>query len=163
MSAAADPAPETRPAPRPTRGPLLLGLVLALLGAGAGFGVVRMGLFGDGGVGPAQGVAADPQPIAPGAFVPIAPILVNLPGGDGVRFLRFEAQLEVDPAERDEVAALLPRVVDVLNGYLRALRVTEIEDPAALPRLRAQMLRRIQVVAGGERVRDLLIMELVVN
>jgi flagellar FliL protein len=54
-------------------------------------------------------------------------------------------------------------VVDVLNGYLRALEPREIEDPAALMRIRAQMLRRVQVVAGGDRVRDLLVMEFVVN
>ena len=39
----------------------------------------------------------------------------------------------------------------------------DIEDPAALARLRAQMLRRIQVVTGEGQVRDLLITEFVLN
>ena len=57
----------------------------------------------------------------------------------------------------------MPPIIDVLNGYLRALEVTDIEDPAALTRLRSQMLRRAQVVAGPERINDLLIMEFVLN
>ena len=58
---------------------------------------------------------------------------------------------------------LRPRILDVLNGYLRAVEVAELEDPSALVRLRAQMLRRIQVVAGEGRVNDLLISEFVLN
>jgi flagellar protein FliL len=57
----------------------------------------------------------------------------------------------------------MPRIVDVLNGYLRAVEVREFEDPAALVRLRAQMLRRVQIVTGEGRVRDLLVTEFVLN
>ena len=49
------------------------------------------------------------------------------------------------------------------NSYLRALELRDLEDPSALTRLRAQMLRRVQVVAGPERVNDLLVMEFVLN
>ena len=58
---------------------------------------------------------------------------------------------------------LLPRVTDVLNGYLRAVSVEKLEEPTALIMLRAQMLRRIQIITGEGRVRDLLIMEFVLN
>jgi flagellar FliL protein len=57
----------------------------------------------------------------------------------------------------------MPRVLDVLNSYLRAVEVAELEDPAALVTLRAQMLRRIQLVTGPDRVRDVLITEFVLN
>ena len=60
-------------------------------------------------------------------------------------------------------SGLMPRVLDVLNTYLRAVEVRDLEEPAALARLRAQMLRRIQVVTGEGRVRDLLIAEFVLN
>ena len=56
-----------------------------------------------------------------------------------------------------------PRVMDVLNSYLRAVEVSDLEDPSALISLRAQMLRRIQLVTGEGRVRDLLIMEFVLS
>jgi flagellar FliL protein len=58
---------------------------------------------------------------------------------------------------------LLPRIADVLNGYMRAIDVTQLEDPAALVRMRAQLLRRIQIVTGEGRVRDLLVTEFVLN
>ena len=53
--------------------------------------------------------------------------------------------------------------MDVLNSYLRAVAVSDLEDPSALVSLRAQMLRRIQLVTGEGRVRDLLIMEFVLS
>ena len=62
-----------------------------------------------------------------------------------------------------EVTRLSPRVLDVLNGYLRVIAVDELSDPTSLARLRAQMLRRIQVVTGAGRVSDLLVTQFVVN
>ncbi|MEL7416552.1 MAG: flagellar basal body-associated FliL family protein, partial [Pseudomonadota bacterium] len=58
---------------------------------------------------------------------------------------------------------LKPRISDVLNTYLRAVSLDELENPAAMLRLRAQMLRRIQLVTGEGRVRDLLISEFILN
>ena len=62
-----------------------------------------------------------------------------------------------------EVEAIKPRIVDVLNGYLRAIDIASLEDPATLPRLRAQMLRRVQVVTDPGRVEGILIMEFVLS
>jgi flagellar FliL protein len=90
-------------------------------------------------------------------------MIISIGRGGLARHLRFEAQLEVDPARASEVTTLMPRVVDVLNGYLRAVDVSDLEDPASLVRLRAQMLRRVQIVTGEGAVRDLLVMEFVVN
>ena len=58
---------------------------------------------------------------------------------------------------------LMPRIQDVLNSYLRAVEVRQLEDPSALLRLRAQMLRRVQIVTGEGRVRDLLILGICVE
>jgi len=80
-----------------------------------------------------------------------------------MRHLRFRGELEVIPRHKAEVERLLPRVVDVLNTYLRALRIEDIEDSSGLMRLRAQMLRRVQIVTGADRINDLLIMEFVIN
>ena len=83
------------------------------------------------------------------------------------RKLRAEAgsfwDMALTPKYAAEVTLLLPRIVDVMNGYLRALDPKVMEDPAALVRIRAQMLRRIQIVTGEGRVRDLLITEFVLN
>ena len=58
---------------------------------------------------------------------------------------------------------VLPRIIDVLNTYLRAVSEDELGKPAALERLRAQMLRRIQVVTEQGQVKDLLITEFVLG
>ena len=67
------------------------------------------------------------------------------------------------PSSAAAVQAEMPRIVDALNTYLRAVEVRDLEDPAALTRLRAQMLRRVQIVTGAGEVRDLLVTEFVLN
>ncbi len=144
--------------------PLVLGLVLALAGGGAGFLAVSSGLIGEAGGAFDRTRGADlPPPMGPVAFVALDPLIVNLSGQAGRQYLRFSAQLEVAPEFLSEIQALRPRIIDVLNGYLRAVQPADLEDPTALMRLRAQMLRRVQIVAGQDRVRDLLIMEFVIN
>jgi flagellar FliL protein len=158
--------------------PLLIGLVLALAGAGGGFYATYAGLL-DGVLGGGHEAAtgqdghgtdddhatADAHDAGGGdvGFVPIEPITINLgPRGES-RHLRFAAQLEVPSGSADEVARLMPRIMDVLNIYLRALDPHEFEEPAALLRLRAQMLRRVQIVTGPGLVNDLLVIEFVFN
>jgi len=142
--------------------PLVLGLVLAVVLGGGGFYVTWSGLL----FAPDQGPAGhDPEVAAlPDVeFVPIEPLIISLGPGAQSSHLRFTAQLEVDRLHGREVTHLLPRILDVLNGYLRAVEVADLEDPASLVRLRAQMLRRIQIVTGEGRVRDLLVTEFVLN
>ena len=147
------------PAPRRSRLPLVIGLVLALLAGGGGFYAVYSGLLND--------LLPDAQPAPPsmgdGAFLEIAPLTVSIGGIGETRHLRFAATLEVPRRHEADVARLMPRILDVLNGYLRAVEPEEFGRPGALIRLRAQMLRRIQIVAGDGRVRDLLITEFVLN
>lgn len=144
--------------------PLLLGLGLAALLGGGGFYAAQSGLLPFGGGAEAHAAAAPSvAPLPDVSFVPLDPLVISLGSAAQNRHLRFRAQLEVDSARKPEVEALLPRVIDVLNGYLRAVEIAELEDPSALIRLRAQMLRRVQIVTGEGRVRDLLVMEFVLN
>ena len=145
--------------------PLILGLVLALAGGGGGFYAVSTGLIlgkGSGEEHVEEQESLEVKNMPDVAFVPIEPLVISI-GGNDVRHLRFRAQLEVRPAYQAEVEKLMPRVVDVLNSYLRAVAVEDLSNNSALVRLRAQMLRRVQVVTGGDRVNDLLIMEFVLN
>lgn len=145
--------------------PLILGVVLALAGGGGGFFAVQSGLLF---------ASEDPDAkhekseeaiaaLPPISFVALDPLVVSLASGGPHTHLRFAAQLEVVPDYQSEVETLKPRIVDVLNGYLRAVDPAELADAQILARLRGQMLRRVQVVAGEGRVKDLLIMEFVLN
>ena len=97
------------------------------------------------------------------SFVPIAPVVINLGDDPGARFLRFAAELEVSGSDSADVTKLLPRIVDVLNSYLRAVDLVNLQDRSAIIRIRSQLLRRIQLVVGTGRVRDVLITEFVLN
>jgi len=114
--------------------PLIIGLVLAMVGGGGGFFAVQSGmLFGESGeedeqmaeeINAAQSFTA--------SFVPIDPLIISLPGTGGRDHLRFSAQLEVVPEFVAEIEAIKPRIVDVLNEYLRAVDLEELEDPTVL-------------------------------
>jgi flagellar protein FliL len=144
--------------------PLLIGIVLMLILGGGGFYATYSGMILGGGTEVADDHAPDGETAVPDiAFVPIDPLIVSLGTSGRARHLRFSSQLEVSKAHQEEVTMLMPRILDVLNGYLRAVEVAELEDPSALIRLRAQMLRRVQIVSGEGRVRDLLVTEFVLN
>jgi len=159
----------------PSRLPLIIGLVLALVGGGGGFYAAWAGLlpFGPGATreeaategGSGNGGARGQQVVDFGhlVYVPIEPLVISFSDGDRSRHLRFRSELEVPGDEASEVTRVMPRIIDVLNTYLRALRLSDLEESTALPRLRAQMLRRVQAVVGRARVNDLLVMEFVLN
>ncbi|NTT86662.1 flagellar basal body-associated FliL family protein [Tabrizicola fusiformis] len=156
--AESDSPPEAEP--RKSKKPLLIGAGLAVLLGGGGFYATWSGLIPGGGHAEAVAEVADLPDIA---FVPVEPLIISLGPGGANRHLRFASQIEANGPHVAEVTLLLPRIIDVMNGYLRALDAKVMEDPAALVRIRSQMLRRIQIVTGEGRVRDLLITEFVLN
>ncbi|MEM6340121.1 MAG: flagellar basal body-associated FliL family protein [Pseudomonadota bacterium] len=145
--------------------PLILAFCALLLGGAGGFYTTFSGmLFGaesheDA---PKKEMAGDLN-LANASFVPIEPLVVSLSPASRRQHLRFRANLEVPTQYQEEVETVMPRIVDVLNGYLRALEISDIENASALTRIRAQMLRRVQIVAGEGRVTDLLVVEFVLN
>lgn len=158
--ATADEEVEEKPKPGLMK-PLIFGVVGALVAGGGGFFVtysgIAQGLMG-------SGKAEAPKPVDRSTvFLPLDPLTVSLGSRANARVLRFRAELEVGTDYREEVDGLRPRIFDVLNTFLRAVDESELEDPTAMTRLRAQMLRRIQVVTGEGRVKDLLIIEFVLS
>ncbi len=148
------------PPQKKSKVPVLIGLFLALLLGGGGFYATFSGMI----LG-AQGAAAhgDAAALPDIAFVPIDPVVVSLGQTAQNRHLKFTSQIEVETVYAAEVTLLLPRILDVLNSYLSAVDPTALEGQAAIVRIRAQLLRRIQMVTGEGRVRDLLITEFVLN
>lgn len=158
---------------------LLIGGGLMVLTGLGGFAAVSMGLvpgLGGGEEAAEQVLALDEAPAAEGeapgegpldvadlAFVAAPPMTVTLGSGGERMHLRFQAQLEVPPEKAGAVEALMPRIADVLGGYLRALDPAAVEAPGAQVRLRSQMLRRVRLVAGSDAVRDLLVTDFVIN
>ena len=137
---------------------IFIGAGLALLLGGVGFFLTWSGLVPVAASGPADAVS----PLPDIAFVPLGTVTVSLPRTPPLT-VRFTAQLEVSAPYEGEVAALMPRILDVLNGYLRAVDPSRYQETGALLEIRAQLLRRIQVVTGEGRVRDLLVTEFIVQ
>lgn len=146
---------------------LLFGLVSGVvLGGGAFFATYSGAVplpFGEATPEPEAHGAAPATPVELVAYIPLDPILVTVGRGETERHLQFAAQIEVEAGAQAAAAALTPRALDVLNTYLRAVAPADVEDPASLMRMRAQMLRRLKVVMGETVVRDLLVSEFILR
>lgn len=143
--------------------PAMIGVGLMMAGAAGGYFALQSGLLPFG-----ESPATIARPVAPSevpdvGYVPLDPLVISLTDSGRLLHLRFRAQVEVNRAHHGDVELLAPRITDVLNTYLRALEYRELQAPHALTVLRAQMLRRINVVVGEGRVTDLLIMEFVLS
>lgn len=157
--AAANPQKISEPSGKKRRFlPLIIGGVGGAVLGGAGFFVTYSGFL------PLSTNATRSSDVSVDfAFIALEPIMVSLAPNPDARLLRFSAEFEVSAASVAEVERLRPRLVDMINLYLRAVSPAELNEPAALLRLRAQLLRRAQVIAGDGHIRDILITEFVLT
>ncbi|WP_171237940.1 flagellar basal body-associated protein FliL [Ruegeria sp. HKCCA5763] len=146
---------------------ILIGLILAIAGAAGGYFLTSSGLIPLGG----KATQETSQDMEKGnsvkalenvGFLALPPVVVSV-NSDSTRHLKFHAQLEVNAPYMADVEKMQPRIMDVLNGYLRAVELQDLEDSLALMRIRGHLLRRIEIVVGEGRVRDVLVMEFVLN
>jgi flagellar FliL protein len=79
-------------------------------------------------------------------------------------YLKLSTSLELETAdEKAGVTALMPRIVDQFQGYLRELRIDDLKGSAGVLRLKEELLRRINAAAAPYRVRDVLLKEMIVQ
>lgn len=143
---------------------LLLSLVLFSLGAGLGYFGISGGLLH---WGESQSKTTIHNTTDAGipevAFVPIPSLTITLPQDAKNTHLRFSAQIEVPKEHQSDVEFLIPRIQDLMNGYLCALTTDDIERPGALFEIRLQLFRRIVMVVGLGRANGLLVTEFILN
>ncbi len=99
------------------------------------------------------------------AFFDMPDIVVNIQTADGTpAYLKLSVSLELDAAdEKPGLQALMPRIVDQFQSYLRELRVDDLRGSAGVMRLKEELLRRINVAAAPFAVRDVLLKEMIVQ
>ncbi len=99
------------------------------------------------------------------AFLAIPTIIVNLNTEDGTpRYLRLTVQLEMeDASEKDAVQAVIPRVIDQFQTYLRELRVRDLRGSAGIYRLQMELLWRVNQATDPIEVKDVLFQEILVQ
>ncbi len=100
-----------------------------------------------------------------GLFVTVPAMLVNLNTDDDTpRYLRLSVQIELkSPADYGAVEAVLPRVVDQFQTYLRELRVKDLRGSAGIYRLQMELLWRVNQAAKPVRVKDVLFQEILIQ
>ncbi len=143
---------------------LILSVLLCLLGAGLGYFGISSGMIPLGHTTSETSAPHDAPAALPDiAFVDIPTLIVTLPPGATNEHLRFSGQIEVPTKYQGDVEYLLPRIQDVMNGYLRALTAEDIEGPGALFKIRLHLFRRIVMVVGLGKANSLLVTEFILN
>jgi flagellar protein FliL len=135
--------------------------LLGGLGAGAHFSGLTAKLLG----GDEQVEQAAAQPRKPAVFYNLPEMLVNLnTAGRRTSFLKISVSLELENAtDIPRIEAVMPRIVDNFQIYLRELRVEDLRGSAGLYRLREELLSRVNTAAQPARVNDVLFKEMLVQ
>ncbi len=99
------------------------------------------------------------------AFLEIPTMIVNLNSPDGnPRYLRLSVQLELENNEdMAAVEAVIPRVIDQFQTYLRELRVKDLRGSAGVYRLQMELLWRVNQAAAPIEVKDVLFQEILIQ
>lgn len=134
------------------------GAVVLLGGAGAG---AFMFLGG----GHKEEHAAAPA-AKPAVFFDVPEVLVNLSGANSERtqYLKVKVVLELPDAKiKEQIAPVMPRLLDTFQTYLRELRASDLDGSAGLYRLKEELTRRVNVAIAPNRVNAVLFKEIVVQ
>ncbi len=99
------------------------------------------------------------------AFLEIPTMIVNLNTEDGTpRYLRLSVQLELgDPLDMEAVQAVIPRVIDQFQTYLRELRVKDLRGSSGIYRLQMELLWRVNQAAAPIEIKDVLFQEILIQ
>ena len=145
---------------------LFVGVPLLLLivgGAGAYFGGLLDSLLGTGETAGAE----HEEPARPlnAIFYDLPEMLVNLNStGRKNNYLKLTISLELDdPASIPVIEAVMPRIIDNFQVYLRELRIEDLRGSAGLARLREELLTRINVAVRPAKVSDVLFREMLIQ
>lgn len=102
---------------------------------------------------------------APGVFIPIPDMIVNLSSNSRQpRFLKISLKVELDnPEEQKRFEDIQPRVIDQFQTYLRELRVEDLRGSSGMYRMKIELLNRVRAAAPGMSVRDVLFQEILIQ
>lgn len=124
---------------------------------------------GHGGGGEAAAPAAGAPVIKEGpdgvVFYTLPDIVVNMQAADGrSTFLKLKLTFELpDEETADNLTPNLPRLQDMFQTFLRELRPEDLNGSQGSYQLRAELLRRVNLVAAPSKVNAVLIEEMLIN
>lgn len=98
------------------------------------------------------------------AFLKVPDLIVNLTSEGQPRYLRLSVQLELaNEADMKAVEAVLPRVIDQFQTYLRELRIQDLRGSKGMYRLQMELLSRVNAAASPTEVKDVLFQEILIQ
>ena len=157
----AQPVPEDAKPARGRRKLILLAapVLLALAGGGAWFSGVLPGPLGR------HPARAGPPVAAPPVYIDLPEMVANLNGNPHhPSYVKLHAKLQVaSAADAARVQAVMPRVLDLFQTYLREMRPDELSGSAGLYRLREELIARTSAAASPVAVQDVLFTEMLIQ
>ncbi|KSB88790.1 flagellar basal body protein FliL [Caulobacter vibrioides] len=98
-------------------------------------------------------------------FYTMPDLVVNMQSADGKStFLKLKLTFELpDQETADELTPNLPRLTDMFQTFLRELRPEDLAGSQGSYQLRAELLRRVNLVAAPSKVNAVLIEEMLIN
>jgi flagellar FliL protein len=142
-----------------------IGLVV-LLGVGAG--VYFSGFLGGGKEHDKEApVGAENEHIPPATahYLDLDEMVITL-GDEGRKysFLKMRLSLELaSPEDEIRVKAIMPRIIDNFQVFLRELRIEELQGSQGLYRVKEELLARVNAAAHPTKVHDVLFREMLVQ
>jgi len=112
-----------------------------------------------------EATEAHPVPAGPSVYYELPEMLVNLnSAGKKTNFLKILVNLELENADAvPQIEAVLPRIIDSFQVYLRELRIDDLRGSAGLYRLREELLLRVNAAVAPVKVKDVLFKEMLVQ
>lgn len=109
--------------------------------------------------------AGEPTVSQDAVFYDLQEMLVNInTGGRKPVYLKIRVSLELSNADDIiQVEAVMPRIIDNFQIYLRELRVEDLKGSAGMYRLREELLKRVNVAASPAVINDVLFKEMLVQ
>ena len=118
-------------------------------------------IAGDGG----QSADGEPGMAQDATFHDLPELLVNLnTTGRKASFLKIKISLELEKVEDvPRIEAVMPKIIDNFQVYLRELRVEDLKGSAGMYRLREELLKRVGAAVAPTKIKDVLFKEMLVQ
>lgn len=103
--------------------------------------------------------------VQPAVFYDLPEMLVDINTGARKRnFLKLRVSLELgSAADTAAVEAVMPRIIDNFQVYLRELRLEDLQGAGGIYRLREELLVRVNAAVRPAKVNDVLFKEMLVQ
>lgn len=91
-------------------------------------------------------------------FQQLPEMMINLNAeGNKVSYLKLQVTLELDDQKNvEKIQKLLPRLQDIIQVYVRELKVADLRSAIGVEKLRSELLKRIQLIAKDVKIYDIL-------